>query len=162
MNTTSLLALIVDQHAGELTPEVAELLEAYLAQNPTARAEAVRIREALAVTEKTLIHHPKLARVENVHTANSSLAPKGRRQFTASWLPKAASIAVLAVLTGAGGYFAGRKASPRSADGIVIAEATSRLPRKDSPWARYRFASDGAGMQIVRVDAPKVMEGTLR
>ena len=51
MNSTSLLALIVDQHSGELAPEVVELLEAYLAENADACAEAERIRNALSVTE---------------------------------------------------------------------------------------------------------------
>jgi anti-sigma factor RsiW len=161
MKTTSLLALIVDQHAGELTPEVAELLTAYLADHPDARAEAARIQQALSLTADAMNRHPELARVDSLEPANSRPAGAKPRPFPA-WLAKAASIALLASLAGAGGYFAGRRSSPPAIEGTSTADASSRPSRKDSPWARYRFASDGGGMQIVRVDAPKSTEGTLQ
>ena len=62
MNSTSLHALVVDHHSGELSPEVAELLETYLGENADARAEALRIREALSITEETVLRHPELGR----------------------------------------------------------------------------------------------------
>ena len=161
MKTTSLLALIVDQHAGELTPEVAELLAAYLEDHPEARAEAVRIREALALTGDAMNRHPELAQVGSVEPAKER-PPRREPRPLPVWLAKAASIALLAALTGAGGYIAGRRSSPAAFEGTVRAEAGSRPPRKDSPWARYRFASDGGGMQIVRVEAPKSTEGKLQ
>jgi anti-sigma factor RsiW len=163
MNSTSLLALIVDQHSGELTPEVVELLEAHLSENPAARAEAERIRKTLALTGETVLRHPELGRVTAAESAGSRAVAEHRRAVPA-WLAKAASIALFAGATAAGGYFMGQKNSPASAAPMVATDDAARPPRKDSPWARYQFASDrpGGGMQIVRVDAAKSGEGTLR
>jgi anti-sigma factor RsiW len=163
MNSTSLLALIVDQHSGELTPEVVELLEAHLTENSGARAEAERIRKALALTEETVLRHPELARVPTAESVAPRVAAEHRRVVPA-WLAKAASIALLAGATGAGGYFMGQKNPAATMSPSVATDDTARPPRKDSPWARYQFASDraGGGMQIVRVDMAKSVEGTLR
>jgi hypothetical protein len=163
MNSTSLLALIVDQHSGELAPEVVELLEAHLTENAVARAEAESIRKALALTEETVLRHPELARVP----AAESVAPRvvtERRRAVPAWLAKAASIALLAGVTGAGGYFVGQKNATTTTSPIAATDDKTRPPRKDSPWARYQLASDrpGGGMQIVRVDVAKSVEGTLR
>jgi hypothetical protein len=156
MNTTSLHALIVDQHFGELSPEVAELLETHLAQNAPARVEADRVRETLAVAGEAVMRHPELAQVEPAHATAKRLVI-GSRLFNASWLAKAASIAVLATLTGTVGFFVGKKqetAPPGSA--LFIPGTIERTPRADSPWARYRIASESGGMQVVRVDAAQL------
>jgi hypothetical protein len=162
MNSTSLLALIVDQHAGELAPEAAELLEAYLAQSPTARAEAERIRSALALTEQTVLRHPELARAEATEVRDEHACFRARRPAP-SWLARAASIAVLAALTGIGGFVAGqRSAHPPVA--APVAANVERPPREDSPWARYRFASDGSGggLQVVRLETAADRKGVLQ
>jgi len=159
MNATSLHALVVDQHFGELAPEVAELLEEFLAENAKARAEAGRIREALTVTEETVRLHPELARLE---VAESHWSARGKRNFP--WLARAASIAALATLTGVGGFLAGQTHQPVSNPAANTAGDLARPPRKDSPWARYRIASDqgSTGLQAVRVDAPNSIKGTLQ
>jgi len=164
MNSTSLHALIVDQHCGELSPEVADLLESHLAQDAEARAEANRIRQTLAVTEDTVFRHPELARVETVGPAS---APRfsTRGGFGTSWLAKAASIALLASLTGAGGFFFGkRQDSAPSTMTLAVASTAQTSPRKDSPWARYRIVPEqkGAGIQVVRVDTANLDSATLR
>jgi len=161
MNSTSLLALIVDQHSGELTPEVIELLEAHLSENAAARAEAERIRKVLALTEQTVMRHPELARVEAVPLLHDRRSSE-RRRSALPWLAKAASIALLAAVTGASGFLAGQKKSASTAAAPVAADNSARLPRRDSPWARYRIAPDpgGGGMQIVRVESAKLSEGS--
>jgi hypothetical protein len=143
MNPPSLHALIIDQQLGELPPEVAELLETHLAQNAEARAEAERIRQTLTVTQQAMLLHPELARV-----GMGDPAPRG---ISAPWLAKAAAIALLGALAGAGGFFAGRKPEAVSVTTITSAPPA---PRKDSPWARYRIAQGpgGVGLQAVRVD----------
>ena len=151
MNTPSLHALLIDQHMGELAPEVVELLEAHLAENARARAEAERIRQTLAITQQAVQVHPELARVEIDDDAPVQSPPRRHNRLT--WLAKAAAIAAMVGLAGAGGYIAGQKsetvltAAPAPAP---VAEEPA-APRKDSPWARYRIAYEpgGAGLRVV-------------
>jgi len=153
MNTSSLHALIIDQHMGELSPEVAELLEAHLAQDAEAQAEAERIRQTLAVTQQAMLLHPELARFgANDDMTTQRSATRGLRT---PWLAKAAAITLLAGLAGAGGFFVGRKPATVSVTAITTAPPALPLaPRKDSPWARYRIAheSSGGGLRVERVD----------
>lgn len=153
MNTSSLHALIIDQYMGELSPEVAELLETHLTQDADARAEAERIRQTLAVTQQAVIRYPELARIgANVETTTQRSARCGLRT---PWLSKAAVIALLAGLAGAGGFFVGRKQESASIAAITTAPPALPLaPRRDSPWARYRIAheSSGGGLRVERVD----------
>jgi len=164
MNSTSLHALIVDQHLGELPPEVVELLENHLSENPGARAEADRIRQTLAVTERAVSQHPDLAPVGPIDREDPHQIPIVRSQ-PMSWLAKAASIALLAALASTAGFLLGKKqeATPGAAT-LAIANRTERPPRKDSPWARYRVAPEGAGagMRVVRVDTANLDHATLR
>src|SRR5688572_569717 len=60
MKAQELQALVVDWQMGELRPEVAALLEAYLAQNPAAKEESKRIEETLSVTRKAVQDNPGL------------------------------------------------------------------------------------------------------
>jgi hypothetical protein len=156
MNPQALQALIIDEQCGELTPEVAELLQAHLSQNPDLRSEAERIKQTLAITERAVVMHPELARVP---TADLQDDKRSKRGFAVTWLAKAASIALLASLTGAMGFIAGQRKIPPPA-----ATASQPSPRKESPWARYRFASEqgGKGMQIVRVDSTTANDQMLR
>jgi hypothetical protein len=164
MNSTSLHALIVDQHCGELSPEVADLLESHLTQDAEARAEANRIRRTLAVTEDAVWRHPELARVETTERASTArfAALAG---FKSSWLAKAAAISLLASLTGAAGYLFGkRQGTVPSAAALAVAGTAQTSPRKDSPWARYRIVPErkGTGIQVVRVDTANLDNTTLR
>jgi hypothetical protein len=163
MNPTSLLPLIVDQHAGELAPEVNELLEAHLAQNAVARAEAERIRATLALTEQTILLHPELAQVAPADSRVVPASPMPRR-VAPVWLARAASVMLIASLAGSGGFFLGRKNAPAVAAAAPPAEDAGRPPRKDSPWARYEFApgGNGGGMQIVRVNSRNATKGQLQ
>lgn len=147
MKSSSLHALVIDRHFGELTSEAAELLDLHLAHNADARAEAERILASLAVTQDAVLLHPELARVAPVPMGRV-VTPAPRRSFIPSWLARAAMIALLA---GAAGFFTGRSESRMASGGV---EAPAPSPRKASPWARYRMSFDpaGEGMQVVRVD----------
>jgi hypothetical protein len=154
MNMPSLHALLIDQYLGELAPEVVELLESHLAQNAPARAEAERIRQTMVITQQAVQAHPELARVGNGDSAPVQ-GPPARRNSMA-WLAKAAAIAAMAGLAGAGGYFAGQNSEPAFTAAPLPAPATTlaEVPRKDSPWARYQIAHEpgGAGLRIVSLD----------
>lgn len=168
MNPSSLHALVIDRHFGELSPEAAELLELHLAENASAQAEAQRILRALAVTQKTVMQHPELARVPLAEKMPSSGTAQPRRGASLMpWLARAAVVLLLAALTGAGGFLAGRS-SARSAAATVPASKAEALAaatptRKESPWARYRMTFDpvGQGMQVVRVDSLDLHEKSM-
>lgn len=149
MKPSSLHALVIDRHFGELTPEAAELLDLHLARHPEARAEAERILASLAVTHDAVMRHPELARVMPA-SVEKIAAPVPRRSVIMPWLARAAAIALLAAIAGVAGFVAGRSES-RVAES---SKAAAPSPRKESPWARYRLSFDpaGQGMQVVRVD----------
>ena len=148
MKPESLHALVIDQHSGELSPEMEELLEAYLATHAAAREKAARMVEVLRLTGETVARHPECVRV----FSPSEIKPVRETQH--KWAPplwlKAAAVVAFSTLTAAGGFHLG---STRPGDSGIASEAPA-APRKDSPWARYRMALDplGGGMQVVRVD----------
>jgi hypothetical protein len=162
MNPRSLHALIVDQHSGELSPEVTELLESHLEQNATARAEADRIRQTLDITGRAVLQHPELAQI-GIDDSGERQRPPLHRLIGASWLAKAASIALLAALAGTAGFLFGKKQeNVRPTTNLAMAGATQRTPRMDSPWARYRLAPEQDGLQVVRVDTASRENSALR
>lgn len=61
MNNEVLERLLIDRTAGELSPDVEELLEAHLQQNPAARKEAAEIRETLRLARLALVGQPAVA-----------------------------------------------------------------------------------------------------
>ncbi|MDP1589768.1 MAG: hypothetical protein Q8M07_18590 [Prosthecobacter sp.] len=183
MKPSSLHALVIDRHFGELTPEATELLELHLAQNADARVEAERILASLSVTHDAVLGHPELvlASVGRVWRQparllgyESGVPPQPAKDDRAcatvvlppgipasqritkkpSFIPWLARAAAIALLAGAAGFFAGRSES-RMASGDV--ESPTQTPRKESPWAKYRMSFDpaGEGMQVVRVDTEK-------
>lgn len=151
MKPESLHALVIDHHAGELSPEVVDLLEAHLAAHPPAREEADRILNALHITRRTVLQHPELARVLPPVIAQTQAATP--RQARPVWT-KAAAMLTFSALTAAGGFYAGSARSAQDSRPSAMASTTPIKPRKDSPWARYRMALDpqSSGMQVVRVD----------
>lgn len=158
MKPESLHALIIDRHFGELSPEVAELLELHLASHAGARAEAERILQSLSVTRDVVLRHPELARVPLME---KRAEPVRRRSSVMPWLARAAAVLLLAALTGVGGFLAGRSESQTVTGG---AAETKAAPRKESPWARYRMTFDpaGDGMQVVRVDTANLEDKSIR
>lgn len=163
MKTQELQALIMDWHMGELRPEVGALLEAYLAQNPTAREESHRIEETLAVTKKAVQAHPEL-----VPSPGTDLkeAPKVTVPMRRSQLPWLKLAAALAVAGGAGlfGFQLGAgsastqgglaTAQAEKAGGIVPEVRPALAANTPSPWAKYRISgnNDRQGLLFTRVE----------
>lgn len=154
MKPSSLHALVIDRHFGELSPEAIELLDLHLAQDEAARAEAERIVQSLGVTQEAVLRHPELGRVvPEVKTA----PPAVRRVTLMPWLARAAAVGLLAGLAGAGGFVAGRSQSAAQFHNATTAPSlamTQAKPRRQSPWAQYRMTFDpaGDGVQVIRVD----------
>ena len=171
MNAESLHALIIDRHFGELSPEVAELLASHLAQNPSAKAEADRILQALDATEQAMVQHADLAPVGALHDvkkATPAQTQTKRRWLTASTLAKAAVFAALLAVSGGAGFFAGRSQPPGitsspSSGPVNVAIAPSATPRQNSPWANYKLAQNpDGGLRVVRIDTLASKKSTLR
>lgn len=165
MNAQELQALIVDWRMGELRPEVEALLEAYLAQNPSAKEESRRIEETLAVTKKAVQAHPELVPSPGTELKE---APKGAVPARRSQLPWLKLAAALAVAGGVGlfGYQLG--AGNASASGALAPTQMekSRGPASEvrpalavnatpSPWAKYRISgnNDRQGLLFTRVES---------
>jgi len=150
MKPESLHALVIDQHSGELSPEVADLLEAYLVLQPAARKEAEHITETLLLMNATVAEHPECVRVWAQDGIKPVCVP--RRKMTLPMWIKAAAVIAFSALIAAGGFYAG--ANHLSSPSPSIKSVASVAPRRDSPWAQYRMALDphGRGMQVVRVD----------
>jgi hypothetical protein len=162
MNTESLHALTIDRHFGELSPEAAELLDHYLAQNSAALLESERILQSLTVTGEAIVLHPELARVGPVARAKpaSTLRPAIK-----PWLMRAAAVVLLTATAAAVGFVAGRSRTAPQVNAPVIAAASQTSASANSgPWARYRVSYDptGSGMQVVRVDVPHPERKVLR
>lgn len=156
MNRQSLQALIIDHHFGELSPEDAKSLEARLAVDTEAQAEARQIRATLATAHRTVLMHPELVRLSEPAVERISVPANGNW----SWLALAAAIVFLTVLSGSVGFWVGRSCSTTQA--TASSQDTSPIPKaaapvENSPWTRYRIASNpgGAGLQIVRLENHK-------
>jgi len=156
MKTESLHALVIDHHAGELSPEVVELLESYLAANPAAREESTKLLSVIEVTSQTVNQHPELVRT--FAAVSQPDAPRAQLLAMPVWL-KMAAVFAFAALTALGGYHAGSGQRVGGSHSSQLAHTAPMTPRKDSPWARYRMETDGVGkIQVVRVDSNS-MEG---
>ncbi|MBM4156263.1 MAG: hypothetical protein FJ221_14730 [Lentisphaerae bacterium] len=133
MNPEALEALVVDRELGELSPEAADLLEAYLRLSPEARASAGAMAAAVGVARATVRNHPGLAPIPRP-------GPVPLPGWT-SWLARAAA----AVLLLGGGIWIGRRAEVGSAGipaGPAVAATGSPAARAANPWARYQVAYD--------------------
>lgn len=170
MNATSLHALIIDRHLGELAPEVSELLAEHLERNPAAQAEADRILRALSTTEQAVVQHPELARVDSPSArpaaplslaapAPAAASASKKRDSNLQWLARAAVFLALLAVSGVSGFVMGRKevaSSPSSPSvpPVTLVQSTAKKPRPDSPWANYQLSDQpGSGaLRVVRVD----------
>lgn len=130
MNPESLKALLIDQQLGELSTETSELLDAYLAQEPGAAAEAVKMREVLSITDQTVNDRADLFRAEG----------ENRPPFKFPMLSAAfrgGAVGLVLLLVGVFGYFLGQNDLPESRQtSSLLASA------ENSPWAQYRLSDD--------------------
>jgi hypothetical protein len=117
MNTETLRTLLVDRELGELPPDIAELLDAYIAAVPAARAEAEATARTVSVTRETVQRYP-------------TLLPEAEKKVIPLflWLMRAAAVIAIVI---AAGWFAYRKTAPPVAQIHV-----------KNVWAQYQVAYD--------------------
>ena len=148
MNPQSLQAILIDRALGELSPEVAELLDHHLANDADARAEAARLETTIGIAGKADQHFP-----EPGHPALGRSAH--RPALPSSWLGLAASLLV-AALAAAGGYFFGSQSSARG----IVSTPPARAPESATmpvvaaaplPWTRYEVAASQGKFRFVRL-----------
>jgi anti-sigma factor RsiW len=149
MKTDTLQALLIDRSLGELPPEVAELLDAHLANNPAARDEARRITETLDLAGETIRRFP-----ERGHTAQTPNATK-LVPFPARWLRLAASLLLAALAAGSGYVLGGRRvaamaSAPLPPPTLSAAPVVASAPL---PWTRYEVISGRGDLRVVRVNS---------
>jgi anti-sigma factor RsiW len=140
MKIETLEPLLLDHALGELRPEVAALLEAYLAQNPAAAARAGALSETLALARRAVApasETPRaldLARLRREQRFARSLA------FRTELLRLAAC---LALGLGLGWFLAARRPAPAAAPVAVapLAPAVTVAPPVRF-WSVTRFAPE--------------------
>lgn len=153
MTPESFHALIIDHHFGELTPDVAELLQTHLDEHPEAEAERRRILVALDATGRATDQFPRLIQINPAPVQRNEAARRG--DAVQAWL-KAAAVVAFAAMTGSIGYVAGRSSSTSSTNVSPKLAAAPPLHPSSSPWARYRMAPSpiGGGFRVIRIDSP--------
>jgi anti-sigma-K factor RskA len=139
MNPESLRALLIDRQLGELPPDVAELLDAYVEAVPAARAEADAVAGTVTTTRETISRFP-------------DLAPKVEGQTEIQiipiffWLSRMAALVAVAALAGWLGYRAGQSNAPVNEPAVVAHAADHRF---DGLWAQYQVAYDSRRGTVV-------------
>ena len=157
MKAESLQALLLDRELGELSPEAAELLDAWLAEHPQSAAAAPSLRQAVAATRAAVRRFPELARPEPSPRAARFKLPQFRLP-SAPWFrwTTLAAAASLVLLLGAVtwlGFRAGQDSTRQTAKQAPPAPALHASVAKPSgPWARYALASGPQGLSIIRRD----------
>lgn len=148
MKPESLQALLVDCELGELSPEGAELLEAWLAEHPEAAGATPSIRRTCATAGAAMRRFPELVQPE------SRAVPLYPFRFRLAPLALAASLLVLLGGTAWLGFRAGRASVPEvvAANHRLVGNALPTHPvRADGPWARYQLVSDPrGGLNVIR------------
>jgi hypothetical protein len=165
MKPESLNALILDRELGELVPEAAELLEAWLAEHPEANAHGQSIPAAFEAARLGLDQLPQTTRAEaEAGFATAAFAPatvpvdKSARfstrearivephgGFRPLWGALAAAFVILVGGSGWIGYQTGRQSAEASS---LLNPATPLLTQSSpggGPWTRYVVRSDPRG-----------------
>ena len=132
MKPETLRTLLIDRQLGELPPDIAGLVDAYLEAMPAARAEADAVARTLLTTRETVRRFPDLAPVVEAE-AETQVIP------IFYWLARAAALVVVAVLAGWLGYRVGRSDVAVNKPAVVTQVAEHRL---DGLWTRYQVAYD--------------------
>ena len=139
MNKEALERLLIDHAAGELSPDMEELLEAHLEQDPAARNEAAEIGETLRLARLALAGEPAVA-----------LSVPRPAWHVPAWAWRMAACFVCGLSLG---IFAmrGRNEPPRATVSIPGHEmAAKATPDESGIWSARRFR---AGLPPVTVKA---------
>ena len=143
MKPETLRAFLMDRELGELRPDVAELLDAYLAAEPSARAECDVVARTIDTTRETVRRFPDLAPAAESET-ESKVIP------IYFWLARAAAVIAVAAFVGWLGYRAGQANRPETKPAV----AQSVDPRYDGLWAKYQVAYDARRGTFVVAQQP--------
>lgn len=147
MKLESLRTILIDREAGELAPEMIELLDSWLADHPHGQEEAQKMRETFAISEKTVRAYPALARPE------SNIIAVEARRWRLGPLALAASIAVL---LGMSVWIATKQKMPGTRTAAWEESLSTEKNEKKiaSPWAKYDLVSSPrGGLTVVRSDS---------
>jgi anti-sigma factor RsiW len=153
MKPESLDALLIDRELGELSPETAELLAAWLAEHPESAATVPSIHRTVETTSAAVRRFPELGRPES----NVIALPSAR--FRVVPFALAASILVLLGGTAWLGFHAGRQSAQEPLTGShrePPMAASANAAKQNGPWARYTVVSDPqGGLTVVRLGKPQ-------
>jgi anti-sigma factor RsiW len=140
MSPETLRALLVDRELGELAPDVAELVDAYLEAVPAARAEADAMARTVNTARETVRRFPDLAPTSEP-VAEPQVVPIV--YWLAPWLARAAALVAVAALAGWLGYRTGHTAGPSGPVQAGGATATRVVDsRFKGLWTQYQVAYD--------------------
>ena len=136
MKPEVLRALWVDRELGELSPDVKELLDAYLEAVPSAQAEVETSKRTLSVARETIRRFPGLAQTSETEP-DPNIVPM--LPWLMSWLARAAVLVAVAGISVWIGYRVGM-----SGGGAARSMAAARAAdhRFDGLWTRYQVAYD--------------------
>ena len=89
MKPETLEALLIDRSLNELSPEVGELLDAYLAQNPTAAAGAARLEEVVRLAQRA-VPVPEVGQASSLSIRGTGILPvrhpwRNRLEACSTW-----------------------------------------------------------------------------
>jgi anti-sigma factor RsiW len=139
MKPETLRALLIDRQLGELPPDVAELLDAYVGAVPAARAEADSVAGTVTTTRETVRRFPDLAPKVEEETEIRVIP-------VFFWLSRAAALIAVAALAGWLGYRAGQSNALVDKPVVVAHVADHRF---DGLWAQYQVAYDSRRGTVV-------------
>jgi hypothetical protein len=145
MKTETLEALLIDRALGALSPEVAELLDDYLIQNPVdaTQANTLELTVKLARTA-TAIPNPSSSGSPPLDRVRKALIAQHRREF--AWqLSKLAACLLLGLTIGLAIQHAGTTAAApnsfaASAGPIAATEAATDAGGRTGFWSMANFA----------------------
>jgi hypothetical protein len=118
MKNKTLRALLVDRQLGELPPDIAELLDAYIAAVPAARVEAEAMARTMSVARDTVRRYPEL-----LPEAETKIVP------LFLWLMRVAAVIAIVAAVGWLVY--------RNSKATAVVET-----RAQNVWAQYQVAYD--------------------
>jgi anti-sigma factor RsiW len=136
MKSEILRSLLVDRELGELTPDVVELLEAYLTAVPEAQSEVNAITRTVETARETVRRFPELA-VTPVTTA--TLRTEVIRHWFAPSLAYAAALIAVAGIAAWLGFHAG---ASKTGTGRVTVAARAPDHRFEGLWTQYQVVYD--------------------
>lgn len=145
MTTKQLEALLIDQALGEMSGEIAALLEAWLEKTPEHRDLAGEIRRAVGIAEVAVVSRPL-----DLEPAEIVAFPAIRVR-SVERLRRAAAVAILGVAIGLG-YLVGKGKDDSSTAGMTAAKPETAPA--SSPWARYRVDDNGR-LAVILPTAPQ-------